>query len=48
MMGERRESVGEEMMFVLSVLGQILIEVADAQVSMCQSLEVLLSLSLEA
>ena len=48
MKGERRESVGEEMMFVLSVLGQILVEVADAQVSMCQSLEALLSLSLEA
>ena len=48
MKGERREIVGEEMMLVLSVLGQILFEVADAQVSMCQSLEALLSLLLEA
>eukprot|EP00579_Thalassiosira_antarctica_P017590 CAMPEP_0201928000 /NCGR_PEP_ID=MMETSP0903-20130614/19951_1 /ASSEMBLY_ACC=CAM_ASM_000552 /TAXON_ID=420261 /ORGANISM="Thalassiosira antarctica, Strain CCMP982" /LENGTH=289 /DNA_ID=CAMNT_0048466345 /DNA_START=79 /DNA_END=945 /DNA_ORIENTATION=+ len=45
---ERRESVGEEMTSVLSVLGEILDEVADAQVSMCQSLEASLSLSLEA
>ena len=42
------ESVGEEMTLVLSVLGQILVKVADAQVSMCQSLEALLSLLLEA
>ena len=48
MKGEQRESVGEEMTLVLSVLGQILVEVADAQVSMCQSLEALLSLLLEA
>ena len=48
MKGERPEIVGEEMMLVLSVLGQILFEVADAQVSMCQSLEGLLSLLLEA
>ena len=47
-MNERRESVGEEMTSVLSVLGEILDEVADAQVSMCQSLEASLSLSLEA
>ena len=45
---ERRESVGEEMTNVLAVLGEILDEVADAQVSMCQSLEASLSLSLEA
>jgi len=48
MASERRESVGEEMTSVLSVLGEILDEVADAQVSMCQSLEASLSLSLEA
>lgn len=47
-MKERKESVGEEMTNVLSVLGDILDEVADAQVSMCQSLEASLSLSLEA
>ena len=47
MMGERRESVGEEMTFVLSVLGQILVKVTGTQVSTCQSLEALLSLSLE-
>jgi len=47
-MNERKESVGEEMTSVLSVLGEILDEVADAQVSMCQSLEASLSLSLEA
>ena len=47
-MKERRESVGEEMTNVLAVLGEILDEVADAQVSMCQSLEASLSLSLEA
>ena len=48
LMKERRESVGEEMTNVLAVLGEILDEVADAQVSMCQSLEASLSLSLEA
>ena len=47
-MKERRESVGEEMTNVLAVLVEILDEVADAQVSMCQSLEASLSLSLEA
>ena len=36
------------MTLVLSVLGHKLVEVADAQVSMCQSLEALLSLLLEA
>ncbi|KAL7545384.1 hypothetical protein ACHAWF_008735 [Thalassiosira exigua] len=45
---ERRQSVGDEMASVLGVLGEILDEVADAQVSMCQSLEASLSLSLEA
>ncbi|KAL9191455.1 hypothetical protein ACHAXT_001161 [Thalassiosira profunda] len=45
---ERRESIGDEMTSVLAVLGEILDEVADAQVSMCQSLEASLSLSLEA
>ena len=30
MKGEQRESVGEEMTLVLSLLGQILVEVADA------------------
>ena len=48
MKGEQCESVGEEMMLVLSVLGQILVELADAQVSMFQILEALLSLLLEA
>lgn len=47
-MKERQESIGDEMTSVLSVLGEILDEVADAQVSMCQSLEASLSLSLEA
>lgn len=47
-MTERQESIGDEMTSVLSVLGEILDEVADAQVSMCQSLEASLSLSLEA
>lgn len=47
-MKERQESIGDEMSSVLSVLGEILDEVADAQVSMCQSLEASLSLSLEA
>ena len=32
---EQRESVGEDMTLVLSVLGQIQVEGADAQVSMC-------------
>ena len=48
MKGEQRETVGGEMMLVLSVLGQILFKVANAQVSMCQGLEALLSLLLEA
>eukprot|EP00571_Detonula_confervacea_P016988 CAMPEP_0172304842 /NCGR_PEP_ID=MMETSP1058-20130122/6213_1 /TAXON_ID=83371 /ORGANISM="Detonula confervacea, Strain CCMP 353" /LENGTH=989 /DNA_ID=CAMNT_0013016231 /DNA_START=74 /DNA_END=3043 /DNA_ORIENTATION=+ len=47
-MRERQESIGDEMTSVLTVLGEILDEVADAQVSMCQSLEASLSLSLEA
>ena len=47
-MQERQESIGDEMTSVLSVLGEILDEVADAQASMCQSLEASLSLSLEA
>ncbi|KAL7544128.1 hypothetical protein ACHAXR_013522 [Thalassiosira sp. AJA248-18] len=47
-MKERQESIGDEMTSVLTVLGEILDEVADAQVSMCQSLEASLSLSLEA
>lgn len=45
---ERKESVGEEIASVLSVLGDILDEVADAQVNLCQSLEASLSISLEA
>jgi len=44
---ERRESIGEEMGGVLQVLGQILDEVATAQMQMCESLEASLSLSLE-
>ena len=47
-MTERRQSIGDEMVSVLSVLGEILDEVADAQSSLCQSLEASLSLSLEA
>jgi len=44
---ERKSSVGEEMAGVLSVLGNVLDEIADAQILMCQSLEASLSLSLE-
>ena len=47
-MRERRQSIGDEMASVLSALGEILDEVADAQSSLCQSLEASLSLSLEA
>lgn len=47
-MTERRQSIGDEMVSVLSVLGEILDEVADAQSSLCQSLQASLSLSLEA
>jgi len=47
MLDERKKSVGSEMVGVLQVLGKILDEVADAQVSMCTSLEASLSLSLE-
>ena len=45
---ERAAAVGGEMTAVLAVLGELLDEVASAQVSMCQSLEASLSLSLEA
>jgi len=44
---QRKVSLGEEMTGVLAILGQILDEVADAQVQMCESLEASLSLSLE-
>jgi len=36
---ERQESIGDEMTSVLSMLGEVLEEVADAQISMCQSLD---------
>ena len=45
---ERKKCVGEEMVGVLEVLGNILDEIADAQMLMCESLEASLSLSLEA
>eukprot|EP00546_Thalassionema_frauenfeldii_P008526 CAMPEP_0178924946 /NCGR_PEP_ID=MMETSP0786-20121207/17616_1 /TAXON_ID=186022 /ORGANISM="Thalassionema frauenfeldii, Strain CCMP 1798" /LENGTH=779 /DNA_ID=CAMNT_0020599727 /DNA_START=304 /DNA_END=2640 /DNA_ORIENTATION=+ len=45
---ERQEAVGEEMMVVLKTLGEVLDEIADAQVQMCESLEASLSHSLEA
>jgi hypothetical protein len=45
---ERKASVGEEMAGVLQVLGNVLDEIADAQMLMCESLEASLSLSLEA
>jgi len=44
---EREKSVGDDMAGVLQVLGQVLDEVADAQMLMCESLEASLSLSLE-
>lgn len=44
---ERRESVGDEMGGVLQVLGEVLDEVAVAQMQMCESLEASLSLTLE-
>lgn len=47
LMKERRKSVGEDMVNVLGILGQILDEVADAQVQMCESITASLSLSLE-
>eukprot|EP00547_Thalassionema_nitzschioides_P006881 CAMPEP_0194199544 /NCGR_PEP_ID=MMETSP0156-20130528/523_1 /TAXON_ID=33649 /ORGANISM="Thalassionema nitzschioides, Strain L26-B" /LENGTH=834 /DNA_ID=CAMNT_0038924459 /DNA_START=118 /DNA_END=2622 /DNA_ORIENTATION=+ len=45
---ERQEAVGDEMMVVLKTLGEVLDEIADAQVQMCESLEASLSHSLEA
>ena len=48
LMKERQQSVGEEIASVLSTLGDILDEVADAQVTLCQNLEASLSISLEA
>lgn len=45
---QRKKSVGNEMVGVLEVLGKVLDEVADAQISMCEALEASLSLSLEA
>jgi len=47
-LSERQEAVGEEMMTVLKTLGEVLDEIADAQVQMCESLEASLSHSLEA
>lgn len=47
-MKERQQSVGLEIASVLSTLGDILDEVADAQVTLCQNLEASLSISLEA
>ena len=44
----RRESVGEEMTMTLALLGEILESLASSQLSMCQSIEASLSLSLEA
>lgn len=48
LIAERKNSVGEEMVGVLEVLGNVLDEIADAQMLMCESLEASLSLSLEA
>jgi len=45
---ERKEAIGDEMGTVLFTLGEVLDEIADAQISMCESLEASLSLSLEA
>uniref|UniRef100_A0A7S4HYM5 Arf-GAP domain-containing protein n=1 Tax=Odontella aurita TaxID=265563 RepID=A0A7S4HYM5_9STRA len=45
---ERKSAVGEEMGGVLKVLGEVLDEVADAQMQMCESLEASLSQTLEA
>ena len=45
---ERKKSVGKEMVSILEVLGNVLDEIADAQMLMCESLEASLSLSLEA
>lgn len=47
LIAERKTSVGEEMVGVLQVLGNVLDEIADAQMLMCESLEASLSLSLE-
>jgi len=44
---ERRDAVGEEMESVLRVLGGVLDEIANAQMVMCESLEVSLSQTLE-
>lgn len=44
----RRESIGEEMTMTLALLGEILESLASSQLSMCQSIEASLSLSLEA
>ncbi len=48
LMKERQQCVGEEIASVLSSLGDILDEVADAQLTLCQNLEASLSISLEA
>mmetsp|Transcript_22058 Transcript_22058/g.32847 ORF Transcript_22058/g.32847 Transcript_22058/m.32847 type:complete len:869 (-) Transcript_22058:3744-6350(-) len=45
---ERREAVGDDMATVLFTLGEVLDEIANAQVQMCESLEASLSGSLEA
>lgn len=47
LMKDRRKSVGDDMANVLGILGQILDEVADAQVQMCESINASLSISLE-
>lgn len=44
----RKESIGEEMTMTLGLLGEILEGLASSQLSMCQSIEASLSLSLEA
>ncbi len=44
---ERKKSVGDQMVGVLQVLGDVLDEIADAQLLMVESLEASLSLSLE-
>jgi len=46
-LAERKKSVGDEMVGVLQVLGDVLDEIADAQLLMVESLEASLSLSLE-
>ena len=47
LISERKKSVGDEMVAVLEVLGNVLDEIADAQMLMCESVEASLSLSLE-